>query len=97
MEANALNPEALRSLACLTEDKPELLFFTTLSLAVMLTTGWWRRPSPVVGELQSHLDEGVRTQLVLFGKLLPKPLEVEDVDVKIIDQSVGNSTQLFQF
>lgn len=51
----------------------------------MLTTGWWRQPSPVVGELQSHLDEGVRTQLVLLGKLLSKPLKVEHVDIKIID------------
>lgn len=63
----------------------------------MLTKGWWRQPSPVVGQLQSHLDEGVRTQLVLLGKLLAKPLKVEHVHVEIIDQSIGNSTRWREF
>lgn len=45
---------------------------------------------PVVGELQGDLDEGVRTQLVLLGKLLAEPLEVEHVHVEVIDQSAGN-------
>ncbi|TWW53123.1 hypothetical protein D4764_0180910 [Takifugu flavidus] len=44
----------------------------------------------VMSELQSHWDEGVRTQLVLFGKLHAKPLEVEHVYIKIIDQYVEN-------
>lgn len=92
VEANALKPKEIRSLACLTEDKPELPVFLTASRVVMLTKGW-RQPSPVVGELHSHLDEGVRTQPVLLGKLLAKPLEVEHVHVKIIDQTIGNSTQ----
>lgn len=47
-------------------------------------------PSPVVRQLQRHLDEGVRTHLVLFGKLLAEPLEVEHVHVEIVDQSVAS-------
>lgn len=84
-------------MAWLTEDSPELRLLNHVTLlgsrVVILTKGLQRRPSPVVGELQSHLDEGVRAQLVVFGKLLAKPLEVEDVYIKIIDQSIGNSTQ----
>lgn len=45
---------------------------------------------PVVGELQGDLDEGVWTQLVLLGKLLAKPLEVEHVHVEVVDQSAGD-------
>lgn len=56
----------------------------------------WCRHWPVVGELQRHLDEGVRTQLVLFGELLAEPLEVEHVYIKIIDQSIENVKHLFQ-
>lgn len=96
-EANALEPKEIRSVAWLTEDNPELRLLNHVTLlgsrVVILTKGLQRRPSPVVGELQSHLDEGVRAQLVVFGKLLAKPLEVEDVYIKIIDQSIGNSTQ----
>lgn len=54
----------------------------------------WPHLWPVVSELQRHLDEGVRTQLVLFGKLFAEFLEVEHVYIKIVDQSIGNLKQL---
>lgn len=53
----------------------------------------WDRP--VVGELQRHLEEGVRTQVVLLGKLRAEPLEVEHVDVEVVDQSVEENPNRF--
>lgn len=44
----------------------------------------WRH-RPVVGELQGDLDEGVWTQIVLLGKILAEPLEVEHVHVEVVD------------
>lgn len=45
--------------------------------------------SPVVGQLNRQLDEGVWTQLELFDKLFSKALEVETFDVQIIDETKG--------
>lgn len=51
---------------------------------------------PVVGELQGDLDEGVWTQILLLGKLLAEPLEVEHIDVEVIDQSARNLNTSFR-
>lgn len=51
---------------------------------------------PVVGELQGHLDEGVWTQLVLLGEVFAEPLEVEDIDVEVVDQSAGSLNSLLE-
>lgn len=47
------------------------------------------KASPVVGQLNRQLDEGVWTQLELFGKLFSKALEVKTFDVQIVDETKG--------
>ncbi len=56
---------------------------------------YWMMPelllkaSPVVRQLNRHLDEGVWTQLKLFDKLFSKALEVKTFDVQIVDETKG--------
>lgn len=61
-----------------------------------LICDYWMMPellllkdSPVVGQLNRHLDEGVWTQLKLFDKLFSKALEVKTFDVQIVDETEG--------
>ena len=45
---------------------------------------------PVVGQLQSQLDEGVRADPALLHPALPKLLVGEHVEVHVISQSLRN-------
>lgn len=40
---------------------------------------------PVVGQLEGHLDEGVRAQFLRLGEVLSKVVEHEHRDVQVLD------------
>lgn len=44
---------------------------------------------PVVGQLQCHLDEGIRAQLFRFGEVLSKVVEHHYRDVQVLDHAGG--------
>ena len=47
---------------------------------------WSARDVPVIGELQSHLDESVRAEATVFDELLAKVLEWVNCDLQILHQ-----------